>query len=79
MYESDKLVGVSHREAIKWIEEEELWDEVVDLEVQKPIDNGRPIVYNIIRGGEADDSDPRRRCDFLSCSYISGRRNTLAR
>lgn len=33
MYESDKLIGVSYHEAVKWIEEEELWDEIIDLKV----------------------------------------------
>ena len=33
MYESDKVVGASHREAIWWISVNDLWDEVVDLEL----------------------------------------------
>ena len=33
MYESDKVVGASHREAIQWITAMDLWDEVIDLEV----------------------------------------------
>ena len=33
MYESDKVVGTPHREAIRWITIMDLWDEVVDLEV----------------------------------------------
>jgi hypothetical protein len=32
-YESDKVVGASHREAIQWITAMDLWDEVIDLEV----------------------------------------------
>lgn len=31
MYESDKVVGTDIREAIKWIEAKDLWDEVVDI------------------------------------------------
>ena len=31
MYESDKVVGTDVREAIKWIEAMDLWDEVVDI------------------------------------------------
>ena len=33
MYESDKVVGHSHREAIQWITARDLWDEVIDLVV----------------------------------------------
>lgn len=33
MYESDKVVGRSHREAIQWITAKDLWDEVIELEV----------------------------------------------
>lgn len=33
MYESDKVVGRSHWEAIRWITAKDLWDEVIDLEV----------------------------------------------
>lgn len=33
MYESDKVVGATHREAIKWITAMDLWDEVVELEL----------------------------------------------
>lgn len=33
MYESDKVVGTHHREAIQWITMMDLWDEVVDLDV----------------------------------------------
>lgn len=33
MYESDKVIGASHREAIQWITAMDLWDEVIDLEV----------------------------------------------
>ena len=32
MYESDKVVGTDIREAIKWIEAKDLWDEVVEIE-----------------------------------------------
>lgn len=32
MYESDKVIGTDIREAIKWIEAKDLWDEVIDLE-----------------------------------------------
>ena len=32
MYESDKVVGTDVREAIKWIEAKDLWDEVVEIE-----------------------------------------------
>lgn len=32
MYESDKVIGTDVREAIKWIEAKDLWDEVIDLE-----------------------------------------------
>lgn len=31
MYESDKVVGTDIREAIKWIEARDLWDEVIHL------------------------------------------------
>jgi hypothetical protein len=31
MYRTDCLVGKSHREAVRWIEANDLWDEVVDL------------------------------------------------
>ncbi len=33
MYESDKVVGATHREAIKWITAMDLWNEVVELEL----------------------------------------------
>lgn len=32
MYESDKAVGMFHAEAIRFIEANDLWDEVVDLQ-----------------------------------------------
>ena len=32
MYESDKVIGTNVREAIKWIEAKDLWDEVIDIE-----------------------------------------------
>ena len=32
MYESDKVIGTDIREAIKWIEAKDLWDEVVEIE-----------------------------------------------
>lgn len=32
-YESDKVVGASHKEAIQWITGRDLWDEVIELEV----------------------------------------------
>ena len=32
MYESDKVIGKDIREAIKWIEAQDLWDEVIDIE-----------------------------------------------
>ena len=32
MYESDKVVGTDIREAIKWIDAKDLWDEVVEIE-----------------------------------------------
>lgn len=31
MYGSDKVIGTDVREAIKWIEAKDLWDEVIDL------------------------------------------------
>ena len=31
MYESDKVIGTDIREAIRWIEAKDLWDEVIDL------------------------------------------------
>jgi hypothetical protein len=31
MYESDKVVGTDIREAIKWIDAGDLWDEVIDI------------------------------------------------
>lgn len=31
-YESDKVVGSDVREAVKWIEAKDLWDEVVHIE-----------------------------------------------
>lgn len=31
MYLSDRVVGQHHRAAVRWIEENDLWDEVVDL------------------------------------------------
>ena len=33
MYESDKVIGASHYEAIQWITAKDLWDEVIELEV----------------------------------------------
>ena len=33
MYESDKVIGATHREAIRWITAKDLWDEVIDLVV----------------------------------------------
>lgn len=33
VYESDKVVGSSHWEALQWITGRDLWDEVIDLEV----------------------------------------------
>ena len=33
MYESEKVIGKTHREAIQWITAMDLWDEVVELEV----------------------------------------------
>ena len=33
MYESDKVIGTSHREAIQWITAMDLWNEVIELEV----------------------------------------------
>ena len=35
MYESDKVVGAHHREALQWITAMDLWDEVIDLEVDE--------------------------------------------
>lgn len=32
MYESDKVIGSSYREAVAWIEAKDLWDEVVEIE-----------------------------------------------
>ena len=32
MYESDKVVGTDIREAIKWINAKDLWDEVIHIE-----------------------------------------------
>ena len=32
MYESDKVIGTDVREAIKWIDAKDLWDEVVEIE-----------------------------------------------
>lgn len=43
MYESDKVIGASHREAVKWIEAKDLWDEVVEIET-----DGEGIVTNVI-------------------------------
>jgi len=43
MYESDKVIGWSHREAIQWITALDLWDEVVELEV-----DGYGTVTNVI-------------------------------
>ena len=42
-YESDKVIGASHREAIQWITAKDLWDEVIDLEV-----DGYGIVTGVI-------------------------------
>ena len=33
VYESDKVIGATHREALMWITAMDLWDEVIDLEV----------------------------------------------
>lgn len=33
MYESNKVIGLRYREAILWLTDMDLWDEVVDLEV----------------------------------------------
>jgi hypothetical protein len=33
MYESDKVIGTSHKEAIQWLTGRDLWDEVIDLVV----------------------------------------------
>jgi len=33
MYESDKVVGKAHWEALQWITVKDLWDEVISLEV----------------------------------------------
>ena len=33
VYESDKVIGATHREAIRWITAKDLWDEVIDLVV----------------------------------------------
>ena len=35
MYESDKVIGSHHREAIKWIDAKDLWNEVIDLETDE--------------------------------------------
>lgn len=43
MYESDKVIGADIREAIKWIEAKDLWDEVVDIE-----SDGTGIVTTVI-------------------------------
>ena len=43
MYESDKVIGNSHREAIQWIDAMDLWDEVIELEV-----DNYGIVTNVI-------------------------------
>lgn len=43
MYESDKVIGTDVREAIKWIDSMDLWDEVIDIE-----SNAEGIVTNII-------------------------------
>ena len=32
-YESDKVIGSHHIEALKWITAMDLWDEVIELEV----------------------------------------------
>lgn len=32
MYESDKVVGTDIREALRWIEARDLWNEVIHLE-----------------------------------------------
>lgn len=32
MYESDKVIGTDIREAIKWIDAMDLWDEVIEIE-----------------------------------------------
>ena len=32
MYESDKIIGTDIREAIKWIDAKDLWNEVIHLE-----------------------------------------------
>ena len=43
MYESDKVIGTDVREAIKWIEAKDLWDEVIDL-----VSNATGIVTAVI-------------------------------
>ena len=43
MYESDKVIGTDIREAIKWIDAKDLWDEVVEIE-----SDGTGIVTNVI-------------------------------
>ena len=43
MYESDKVIGTDVREAIRWIEAMDLWDEVVEIE-----SDGTGIVTNVI-------------------------------
>lgn len=43
MYESDKVIGTDIREAIKWIEAKDLWDEVIEIE-----SDATGIVTNVI-------------------------------
>lgn len=43
MYESDKVVGEDIREAIKWIDAKDLWDEVINIEA-----DGTGIVTRVI-------------------------------
>lgn len=31
-YESDKVIGTPYREAVKWIDAMDLWDEVIDIQ-----------------------------------------------
>jgi len=43
MYESDKVIGTDVREAIKWIDAKDLWDEVIEIE-----SDATGIVTNVI-------------------------------
>ena len=42
-YESDKVIGTDIREAVKWIDAKDLWDEVIEIE-----SDGTGIVTNVI-------------------------------